>query len=286
MKYFFTQKYSCGKIKRKLSGSGGFTLIELTMGMLIIGFLSLFLLQFSQQLSLNINNVVSRASTAQSVIRFSNLVRYDIAGAQDVYVHDNAAPISGSSRSCTSFNAANRLWSGAIGTLPYARGLFSLRLAEVDYDKNAQLLTDPWETVTAIWVGYEVRQAAYKVATRDLPNFELWRVKCADLGGYPNTNSLVDSEKIINLGDKLSPSIAGDTYMQCFNDLVDYSGVVTTSIVICRNGATPGTDIGTASRVDYYNFFLPYVGNVALLNKLNSSEKSPEFSQLRRRLDF
>jgi type II secretory pathway pseudopilin PulG len=282
MKHFFTQKYSRGKIKRKLSGSGGFTLIELTMGMLIIGFLSLFLLQFSQQLSLNINNVATRASTAQSVIRFSNLVRYDIAGAQDVYVHHNAAPISGSSKSCTSFNASNSLWESATGTLRYARGLFSLRLAEVDYKKNEQFLDGSWETATPIWVGYEVRQAAYKVATRDLPNFELWRVKCADLGGYPNTSSLVDSEKIINLGNKSSPSIAGDTYMQCFDDSVDYSGVLTTSIVICRNGATTGSDIGTASRIDYYKFILPYEGSVALLNKIKASE----LSQLRRRLDF
>ena len=264
----------------KLTDESGFTLIEMLAALILTGFLSVALVQITNQATNSVSKIGNSAVTVQSAIRFSNVIKYDFSGSQDVYIHSNTQPVQGNNKSCTTFTPAANTWSSPTGISPYVRGLFTLRVAEVNYSTNAEE-GPKWQSLTPVWVGYEIRQSAYPIQKTLAPDYELWRVFCDDKSGSPSTPVISKSERLLNLGNVLNPTVLTDQYMKCFDDIPNSSGSITTNVVDCRAGATGGYDATTASRVDYYKFELPYLGSKVVLNKL----RQDEFQLLRRRID-
>jgi prepilin-type N-terminal cleavage/methylation domain-containing protein len=168
----------------------GFTLIELIISIVIIGFLSLVIAQLTIQSTKGLDRITKNAVTAQSVIRFSSLIKYDFSGSTNVFIHNNTVPTSTDTNPCSSYET-NQSWSSPVAGKKYTRGLFTLQINDVGNDPN----DDPrkWVPATLITVGYEIRQAMYSVSTGNFPQFELWRVVCR-----PSTAKV--SEKLLDLG--------------------------------------------------------------------------------------
>jgi hypothetical protein len=278
-------RYLIEKIKFAAKANDfGFTLIELLIVLLLTIFISGFLVQITDQATKSIGKISDSAVTVQSAIRYSNLIKYDFSGSQDVYVHSATPPDTITGKSCNSFKSGSTVWGAPTGLLPYVRGLFTLRVADVSYDKTSE--SNPnWQTIVYTWVGYEIRQKTYSSATVIKQSLELWRVTCADNGGVPASATAANSQKLIDLGPTLNTSILADTYIKCVDTVTGTSGVNTTTIIDCRAGASPGSDVSTGSRADYYQFELPYdanqVGAKAILKQL----KGVQFQLLRRRID-
>lgn len=267
-------------VKEIFKSEDGFTILELLTALVLTSFMSIFLMQITTQATKSVTAIGESAVTVQSAIRFSNIIKYDFSGSQDVYIHSNTQPVQNNNKSCTTFLSGKSIWSSPTGVLPYVRGLFTLRIAEVNYSRTSEV-SPKWQQLIPTWIGYEIRQRTYQSGKEVVPNFELWRVFCDDKSGAPSTPNDLKSEKLIILGNVLSTSVLTDLYMKCFDDISSTTGIVTTNPVECRSGISPGYDGPTASRTDYYKFELPYKGSKFILNTL----KQDELQQLRRRID-
>lgn len=262
----------------------GFTLIELLIALLLTIFISGFLVQITSQATTSIGKISDSAVTVQSAIRYSNLIKYDFSGSQEVYIHSVTPPAVSTNKSCTSFKSGLNVWGAPTRLLPYARGLFTLRVADVSYNRASESnLT--WQAITYTWVGYEIRQKTSVAGQITNPSFELWRVICADSSGMPATATSAYSQNLIDLGPSLTSSVLSDTYFKCFDNTTNSSGVTTATLIDCRAGASPGSDVTTGSRTDYYQFELPYDKNQAGARIILKQLMSVEYQQLRRRID-
>lgn len=262
----------------------GFTLIELLIGLVLTIFISGFMVQVTDQAGKSIGKISDSAVTVQSAIRYSNLIKYDFSGSQDVYVHSVIPPDVATNKSCNSYKAGSTLWGAPTGLLPFVRGLFTLRVADVSYDRNSEANL-AWQTISYTWVGYEIRQKTYSAAVITKPSFELWRVICADSSGKPATASSANSQKLLDLGPTLAPSVLSDTYLKCNDTAIDSSGARTSTNIDCRAGASLGGDVTTGSRSDYYEFELPYNKNQPGAKGIIKQLMDVQYQQLRRRID-
>jgi type II secretory pathway pseudopilin PulG len=262
----------------------GFTVIELLIALLLTIFVSGFLVQITDQATKSIGKISDSAVTVQSAIRYSNLIKYDFSGSQDVYVHSVTPPNATTNKSCNSFKSGSALWGAPTGLLPYVRGLFTLRVADVSYDRTSESNLG-WQTISYTWVGYEIRQKAYSSATITKPSLELWRVNCADSSGIPATASAAKSQKLLDLGPTLASSVLSDAYIKCYDSAIDASGARVTILIDCRAGASPGSDVTTGFRSDYYAFELPYDKNQPGAKGILKQLMDVQYQQLRRRID-
>ena len=244
----------------------GFTLIELLIGIVIVGFISVFLLQFSNQISNNIGVIADRATSAQTIIRFSNLIHYDVAGAQDIYFHGNDYATSGTV--CSS--ATGGAWGNPSElSKNYARGLFTIRINDIPYPGNNpnNSAAPSWSASKYKLVGYEIYRKVFIAGTPNQRDYYLQRVEC-----NPDTLAPISSEKILELGQNLSSLIDNRaSFMKCSRSsdpLNSYYGN-------CPIGSS-------TSSFDYYNFRLPYQGTVSSLSKLS---KESELFRLKRRVE-
>jgi hypothetical protein len=262
----------------------GFTLIELLIGLVLTIFISGFMVQVTDQAGKSIGKISDSAVTVQSAIRYSNLIKYDFSGSQDVYVHSVTPPDVATNKSCNSFKSGSTLWGAPTGLLPFVRGLFTLRVADVSYDRKSEVSLG-WQTISYTWVGYEIRQKTYGATVSVKPSLELWRVICADSSGKPATASSANSQKLLDLGSTLAPSVLSDAYLKCYDTAIDASGARTTTLIDCRAGASPGSDVTTGFRSDYYEFELPYDKNQPGAKGILKELTEPNNQQLRRRID-
>jgi hypothetical protein len=262
----------------------GFTIIELLIALLLTIFVSGFLVQITDQATKSIGKISDSAVTVQSAIRYSNLIKYDFSGSQDVYVHSVTPPNATTNKSCNSFVSGSALWGAPTGLLPYIRGLFTLRVADVSYDRTSESNLG-WQTISYTWVGYEIRQKTYSSVTITKPSLELWRVNCADSSGIPAAASSANSQKLLDLGPTLASSVLSDVYIKCYDSAIDASGARITTLIDCRAGASPGSDVTTGFRSDYYEFELPYDKNQPGAKGILKQLMDIKYQQLRRRID-
>lgn len=239
----------------KKTSMEGFTLIELLISIFIIGFFSLAITQITIQASKGLTNVTKNAMDIQSSIRFSNLIKYDFAGSKEIYAHSQV-PTTITDSICTSYvpggTSPVQNWDtpDPNGLTPYVRGLFTIQIDELSYDKNSSGSQNIWIDPKTIAIGYEIRK------NTGSKEFELWRLVCSN-------GAIGLQQKMLNLGE-------GSTIVPANS----CNFLVGTPAFSC--------DSPTAATTDSYAFTLPYLGTNSIVKKFNSTL---EFSVLNSRID-
>jgi prepilin-type N-terminal cleavage/methylation domain-containing protein len=250
---------------KKLISDSGFTLIELTLTLILTSLISLFILQITTQATKSIGSITDRAISVQTTIRFSNLIKYDFSGSQDVYIHSYTPPTA--VKACSSYVSTNstNVWTTPSTGKRYIRGLFTLKIADISssnsFDSDERFIPS-----VPTWVGYEIRKSG-NVANS---NYELWRVVCLTSEG-----SVSSSEKLLDLGatsgSNMSALTNSSSYITCYR-----SDDPTFQNLGCL------IDSPTTATTLYYKFILPYDGNAFLIRQLKDSE----MQQIRTRIDY
>lgn len=264
----------------------GFTLLELLAAVIITSLIVVVIGRTMTDAANGLTRVSNDTLAVQSAMRLSRLLKYDIAGAQDVYVFGASQPVS-LIRVCSSGKAALAAgttptqWNVGLATTPFVRQLFTVKVKEPDsYSPNTSAAPN-WQNSKISWVGYELRRAAWDGKSQRQPQFQLWRVVCdSDVSGNPATTPNANPEKMADLGLSYPqvPIGAGATgtpfTMTCAGLATE-----TASCPIAGVGVTDGSTVSATS----YSFTIPYTDKRISLKTLADSSRL--LQTLKRRLD-
>ena len=238
---------------KNISNDFGFTLIELTLSIILTSIFAGTMIQMTAQATKSIDGITQKAVKVQTAIRYSNLLRYDFNGSQEVYIHSfTPPPITATICSSYSSSDLTNVWTAPVSGKRYVRALFTLKVASVPITPGLLGNSEVFTPVVPTLVGYEIRQSV----TYPNPNYELWRVMCPGTGGAPTR-----SEKLLDLGatagSKITALRTSSNYISCFNSLGLYSCPV---------------EYATKILTTYYTFLLPYDEKSYLLRQLQAAE--------------
>lgn len=213
------------------SGDAGITFVEVLMAMAITLFISLLVMRISFDAAKSLDVATSRSIANLKVIKFTNQLRYDIAGAYDVFVFGKHRP-TGVDAFCSS-DALGDQWDNS-SSQGFVRPLFSIRTVELDQAPKPMPATDNyWVNPVTNLVTYEIRIAPQKIKTKF--EYELWRYECSNVTDTPTETAT----KMLDLGGNLRDSaLTGLEVLNCDD-------------VACPEG-------GSSSATSYYSFGLPY----------------------------
>lgn len=237
------------KLRKFNASDEGLTLVEILLAIIITAFIGVVIVKTTISSSAALTRTSREVNTNLQVMNFSRTLRYDIAGATDVYVFAN--PPSTLQRVCGSARIDNVKWQ--LSDSQSARTLFTIRVNELidpSYIPSSDSKPSYIERATGKWYGYEIRRP------RANQNFELWRVACDETNGAPSARaSWVGNESLmVELGRINTADAFGQNLFKCFP------------------AETPSTscpiDSSTANK-SYYQFTLPYF----VLGYDTSSEK-------------
>ena len=222
-----------GRLPKRISRrDDGITFIEVLLAMAITLFISLLITRVTIDAAKSLDVATNRAIANQKVIKFTNQLRYDIAGAYDIFVFGRYRP-SDVEEFCSS-DSAGAQWDKS-SSQGFVRPLFSIRTVELE-----QLEAGPIPASENYWVNpvtnlvtYEIRIAPQKVKTKF--EYELWRYECSNVTDTPTETG----KKLLDLGGNLSD--AALTGLE----------VLTCDDVACPEG-------GSSAASSYYSFGLPY----------------------------
>jgi type II secretory pathway pseudopilin PulG len=234
---------------RKFNASDeGLTLVEILLAIVITAVIGVVIVKTTISSSAALTRTSREVNTNLQVMNFSRTLRYDIAGATDVYVFAN--PPSTIQRVCGSAGIDSLKWQ--LSNSGDARTLFTVRVNELidpGYIPSSDSKPTYIERATGKWYGYEIRRPRAK------QNFELWRVACDETNGAPNSRaSWVGNEMLmVELGRIDTQTSFGQNLLKCFP---------------AESQSSCPVDSSTASK-SYYQFTLPYF----VLGYDTSSEK-------------
>lgn len=241
------------KLKFQKNQDHGFTLIELTLSIVLTSIFAGTMIQVTAQATKSIDSITQKAVKVQTAIRYSNLLRYDFSGSQEVYIHSFTPPPT-TATICSTYNSSDltNVWAAPVTQKKYIRGLFTLKVANIPINPGVPDNSEVFTPAVPTLVGYEIR----KSGTYSKPNYELWRVECSRIGG-----AVTGSQNLLNLGvtagSKITALKNNSNYMSCSNTLGLYACPI---------------NYATKISTTYYKFELPYDEKSYLLRQLQATE--------------
>ncbi|MFM5905552.1 MAG: hypothetical protein ACKORF_05565 [Micrococcales bacterium] len=213
------------------SNDSGITFVEVLMAMAITLFISLLVMRVTFDASKSLDVASARSIANLKVIKFTNQLRYDIAGAFDVFVFGKHRP-TGVEAFCSS-DPAGAQWDNS-SSQGFVRPLFSIRTVELEQPATPMPATENyWVNPVTNLVTYEIRIAPQKERTKF--EYELWRYECSNVTDTPTETGT----KMLDLGGNLQDSaLTGLEVLSCDD-------------VACPEG-------GSSAATSYYSFGLPY----------------------------
>lgn len=204
----------------RIKDSDGFTLVELLAALVITGLVVGAVGSVVTYATKSLDRSVSRATSVASALHTSQMVRYDFAGAQDIFVYGSTAPSTSAiaSNFCSS-DATLADWGSSSdwqSRTNFVRPLFTADVLDL-------ITADPftWWSNRRTLVTYEVRRTGLGQP------YELWRVICPVISGTP---TLSRSQVLVTLAgkkDSLASEPTGTAALKC--DTVDCSVLPLTS---------------------------------------------------------
>lgn len=223
----------------------GLTLVELLIAVSITGLLS-----FSITRTISTAQTTIDRSTAQTVgsvqtVRFVGLLKYDIAGATDLFAFDSTAPTSGAAL-CSTWPSGNAAAWNEPTNPQFVRSLFTVEIPTLTppASPGAAQTFAPKRTQR---VGYELRRQSTTAA-----NYDLYRVVCDD--GQV-------SQRVLSLGSDLPVTASGLTALRCYN-------AAGSAVAISAGTSTMSGSIPIAQRCASFGFLVPYTGTANAIRRL------------------
>lgn len=218
----------------------GLTLVELLITVAITSVLAIAVVRTISTAQTAIERSTAQTVSSVQTMRFAGLLKYDLAGASDVYVFDGSAPAT-TSNLCSSWIPGNgSAWTDTSDP-QFVRELFTVVIPTLTPPAGAGTLRTFLSTRTQL-VGYEVRR---QTSTTD---YDLYRVVCD--GGQ-------QSQRVLSLGADLQAGAAGTTTLTCYD----------------AAGATQSVTVGqsTATLCKSFGFAVPYTGASTSIQRLLSN---------------
>jgi type II secretory pathway pseudopilin PulG len=220
---------------------GGFTLVELLVAAGLTGLLSLAIARTVTTAEVALTQSTQQAVSSTQAVRFSELLKYDVAGTQEAYIFAATMPTD-SSKLCSSWSGTRGSWTDT--TNPnFVRGLFTLEIPTVGVPSNSTVITQ-YLIPSIQQVGYEVR--------REASEYALFRVSC---------DTTLRAQRLLSLGTTLPTTTSGQTAMQCFT-------ADGTRVVPQAGQPTMASSVPTTSRCRSFGFIPPYSGSASVLQRL------------------
>ena len=232
----------------------GFTLVELLVAAGLTGLLSLAIARTVTTADVALKQSTEQAVSSTQAVRFTELLKYDVAGTREAYLFGATAPTD-ASKVCSTWSSTNGTsWTDPNSTT-FVRGLFTFEIPTVTLPANPATSL-PYLTRTVQRVGYEVR--------RDGSSYSLYRVVC---------DTQMSAQRLLSLGTSLPSTTSGQTVLQCFTG--DGSRVIPQA-----GQPTMATSVPTASRCRSFGFVLPYSGYSSVLQRLITQESLQRLSSV------
>lgn len=239
----------------------GFTLLELLIAVVITSMLMILMGRILTDTSNGMARAVDNNIAVQQVLRLSRMVKYDVAGSEDVYVFGQN--YSSSALRCSTATTSSN-WSPAAQTTELIRPLFTIKIRDVSggsYDRLQRGAPSTFLDTKYEWVGYELYRAAWLPGTR-APNYEIRRVGCPDTASHtPAGVRANDTEMMVSLGTAVRAS--------CAVGVPDAVGACNagTSVLKCEADTCP--EAASTRNYAFYSLNLPYAGNRSTLKALS-----------------
>lgn len=236
------------------SSDEGFTLVELLVAAGLTGLLSLAIARTVTTADVALKQSTEQAVSSTQAVRFSELLKYDVAGSREAYLFAATTP-SDVSKVCSTWSST----SGASWTDPdsnaFVRGLFTFEIPTVTVPASPST-TLQYLTPQVQRIGYEVR--------REDDSYSLYRVIC---------DAQTSTQRLLSLGTSLPSTASGQTVLQCFTG--DGSRVIPQA-----GQPTMATSVPRTSRCHSFGFVLPYSGYASVLQRLITEESLQRLSSV------
>ena len=220
----------------------GFTLVELLVAAGLTGLLSLAIARTVTTADVALKQSTEQAVTSTQAVRFSELLKYDVAGTQEAYLF-GATPPANTSRLCSTWSVTSTTsWSDPF-TSGFVRGLFTFEIPTVSVPATPSASLG-YLTPIVQRIGYEVRKEA--------TSYALYRVLC---------DGSARAQRLLSLGETLPTATSGQTVLQCFT-------ADGTRVVPQVGQPTMAQSVPTTSRCRSFGFVLPYSGYASVLQRL------------------
>lgn len=221
----------------------GLTLVELLIAVAITSVLSLAVVRTISSAQTAIERSAAQTVSSVQTMRFVGMLKYDLAGASDVYVYGSTVPTN-TSHLCSSWSVGDTLaWTDTTNQ-QFVRPLFSVEIPTLTPPVGSAALSTFLTMRTAL-VGYELRRQAGTV-----PRYDMFRVVC---------DGASSSQRVLALGTDLRPGADGLSTVRCYT--ADGSlGTVSVGRSTLSATATP--------QCASLGFAVPYVGSATAIQRL------------------
>lgn len=220
----------------------GVTLVELLIAVAITSVLAVAVVRTISTAQTAIDRSSAQTVSSVQTMRFVGLLKYDLAGAADVYVYGSTVPADTSHVCSTWTSGDTAAWTDP-NAPQFVRELFSVAIPTVTPPTGTLLNFLPTRTQL---VGYEVRRQSGNT------NYDLFRVVCD--GGQ-------QVQRVLSLGSNFQASADGTSTLKCYT----------------ANGSLGTVSVGqstlssTASPVcASFGFAVPYTGSATAIQRLLS----------------
>lgn len=222
----------------------GVTLVELLVAVAITGMLAVAIARTTTAAQTSIERSSAQTMSSVQTTRFVAMLKYDLAGASDVYLFDATAP-GATAPLCTSWTTGDTdAWTDASNP-QFVRQLFSVDVPTVTSPSSPG--TTAFLSVRTQRIGYEVRRQSASAAI-----YDLYRVVCD--GGK-------SAQRMLTLGADLQSGAAGTTSMSCFN-------AAGTAVTVPAGSSTMSLAVPVAQRCASFTFAVPYTGSATAIRRL------------------
>ena len=209
----------------------GFTLVEVLVAITITSLLSVAIARVIDTTQSALAKSSSRSMASTQALRFSDILRYDLLGASDVYLFE-ATPPADINNVCSTWSPSNGSnWSDPTSA-SFVRPLFTVQIPTVT-PPSMPAAGNGFLPVRMQRIGYEVRD--------DGSTYGLMRIDC-DAGGR--------TQRLLNLGAPLPSDVTGVGALHC----VTAEG---TLVVPRAATSTMSSSVPAAQRCATFSFTLP-----------------------------
>lgn len=220
----------------------GFTLLELLVAAGLTALLSLVIARTVTTAEISLKRSTEQAVSSTQAVRFAELLKYDVAGTQELYVFGSTPPTD-MSNLCSTWSSGNPgAWTDP-SSPGFVRPLVTLEIPTV-IPPTTPVASMEYLAPVKQRVGYELR--------REGTAYSLYRVVC---------DGQMLAQRLLTLGTELPATTSGQSVMQCFT--ADGSRVVPAADV-----PTMSQSIPAEARCTSFGFIVPYSGQASVLQRL------------------
>lgn len=233
---------------KKDRSSGGFTIIELLISLIISSLIGLVVIRVMSTASSVLAVSADGAIAAQQAIRLASVLNYDVAGANSLTIYSYSTTVSGT--------GCNKQSIGThVGTTPIVSNIALVTVASPTTSGRT------FATKSDTYVSYQIRRAS---GGSSQP-YEMWRIKCES-----DINSETSAEKITSLGLESRSNANGTSVFRCSgpapisskpDKTVSFSNGMYTFDMSTTTGITASSGWRVYSANDYSIFMVGSISN-------------------------